>query len=118
MKKPVEKISIALFIEFDYDKDVVRPDQHDDAKMIADALNKYPQAEAQLEGHTDSMGDDAYNMNLSKRRANSVKNYVVEKFNIKASRISTVGYGESKPVASNDTDAGRQKNRRVVANIK
>jgi OOP family OmpA-OmpF porin len=118
MKKPVEKISISLFIEFDFDKDVIRPDQHDDAKMIADALNKYPQAEAQLEGHTDSMGDDAYNMDLSKRRANSVKNYVVEKFNIKASRISTVGYGESKPVATNDTDAGRQKNRRVVANIK
>ena len=115
---PAEPISMTLHFEFDFDKDVVRPDQHDDTKMIADALNKYPQAEAQLEGHTDSMGADAYNMDLSKRRANSVKNYVVEKFNIKASRISTVGYGESKPVASNDTDAGRQKNRRVVANIK
>ena len=116
--KPAEPISMTLHFEFDFDKDVVRPDNHNDAKMIADALNKYPKADAQLEGHTDSLGDDAYNMDLSRRRANSVKNYVVEKFNIKASRISTVGYGESKPVASNDTDAGRQKNRRVVANIK
>ena len=115
--KPAKKISMTLHFEFDFDKDVVRPDQHDDAKMIADALNKYPKATAELEGHTDSLGDDAYNMGLSRRRANSVKKYVVENFNINASRISTVGYGASKPVASNDTDAGRQKNRRVVANI-
>ena len=117
MKKPVEKISITLFIEFDFDKDVVRPQHHGDVKKIADTMNKYSEATAQLEGHTDYMGTDAYNMNLSKRRAENVKKYLVEKFNIKASRISTVGYGESKPIASNENDAGRQRNRRVVANI-
>ena len=117
MKKPVEKISMTLHFEFDFDKAIVRPGHYDDAKRIADALNKYSGANAQLEGHTDSMGTDAYNMNLSKRRAESVKRFVVEKYNIKPSRISTVGYGESKPVASNDTDAGRQRNRRVVVNI-
>jgi OOP family OmpA-OmpF porin len=117
MKKPVEKISITLLIEFDFDKDVVRPDQYDDAKRIADALKKYSGANALLEGHTDSMGDDAYNMSLSRRRAESVKNYVVEKFNIRTSRISTDAYGESKPVDTNKTDEGRQKNRRVVAII-
>ena len=117
LMKPAKKISMTLHFEFDFDKAVVRPDHHVDAKMIADSLNKYPNASAELEGHTDSVGDDAYNMSLSRRRADSVKSYVVEKFNINASRISTVGYGASNPVASNDTDAGRQKNRRVVAHI-
>jgi OOP family OmpA-OmpF porin len=117
MKKPVEKISITLFIEFDFDEDVVRPQHHSDVKKISDTLSKYSEATVQLEGHTDSMGTDAYNMDLSKRRADNVKKYLVDKFNVKASRISTVGYGESKPVASNDTDAGRQRNRRVVAHI-
>jgi OOP family OmpA-OmpF porin len=70
-----------------------------------------------LEGHTDSVGTEDYNMSLSRQRAESVKMYLVEKFNINASRISTVGYGKSQPVATNDTEAGKQKNRRVVANI-
>lgn len=117
LTKGMQKISITLYIEFDFDKDAVRPQHHDDVKRIADALNQNPNAKVELEGHTDGMGPDSYNMSLSKRRAESVKKYLVEKFNIKASRISTVGYGESKPVASNDTAAGRQKNRRVVANI-
>ena len=58
-----------------------------------------------------------YNEKLSKQRAESVKNYLVQKFGIDASRISTVGYGESMPVATNDTEEGRQKNRRVNGNI-
>ncbi len=116
-KKPVEKISMTLYFEFDFDKAVVRPEYHDDATKIADAMKEYPGANVQLEGHTDSVGTEEYNMTLSRRRANNVKMYLVEKFNIDASRISTVGYGTSKPIASNDTDAGRQKNRRVVANI-
>ncbi len=117
MKKPVEKISMTLHFEFDFDKAVVRPDAHDDATKIAEALKEYPGANVQLEGHTDSVGTEDYNMSLSRQRAESVKMYLVEKFNINASRISTVGYGKSKPVATNDTEAGKQKNRRVVANI-
>jgi OOP family OmpA-OmpF porin len=117
MKKPVEKISMILYFEFDFDKAVVRPGHHGDAKEIADALKKYPGASVQLEGHTDNIGTEEYNMGLSRRRAENVKAYLVEKFNVDASRISTVGYGASKQIASNDTEAGRQKNRRVVANI-
>ena len=117
MKKPVEKISMTLHFEFDFDKAVVRPDAHDDATKIADAMKEYPGANVQLEGHTDSVGTEEYNMSLSRRRAESVKMYLVEKFNIDASRVSTVGYGKSQPVATNDTEAGKQKNRRVVANI-
>jgi len=117
MKKPTEKISITLYFEFDFDKAFVRPEHYDDAQKVADILNKYSAANAVLEGHTDNKGPEEYNMGLSKRRAESVKKYIVEKFNIDASRISTVGYGESMPVATNDTEAGRQKNRRVMAII-
>jgi OOP family OmpA-OmpF porin len=117
MKKPVEKITMTLYFEFDFDKAVVRPEYHDDATKIADSMNKYPEANLLLEGHTDEKGTEEYNMTLSRRRANNVKMYLVEKFNVAASRISTVGYGKSKPIASNDTDAGRQRNRRVVAII-
>ena len=117
MKKPVEKISYTLYIEFDFDKDMVRPQHHNDVKKIADTLAKYSEANVKLAGHTDSIGTDAYNMDLSKRRANMVKKYLETVFKVKASRISTVGYGESKPIASNDTSEGRQRNRRVVAEI-
>lgn len=116
--KPAQMISITLLIEFDFDKDVVKPQYHDDIAKVANELKKFPGSSVNLEGHTDSMGPDDYNMQLSKRRAESVKRYLVEKFGVDAGRISTVGYGESKPVATNDTAAGRQKNRRVVANIK
>jgi OOP family OmpA-OmpF porin len=117
MEKPVEKISMTLHFEFDFDKAVVRPEAHDDAAKIADALKKFPGAKALLEGYTDSSGSEKYNMGLSRRRAESVKMYLVEKFNIDPSRVSTVGYGESNPVATNDTPEGQQMNRRVVANI-
>jgi len=117
MKKPVEKVTMTLYFEFDFDKAVVRPQYHGDAKKIADSMIKYPEANVLLEGYTDDRGSDEYNMSLSRRRADSVKMYLVEKFNVDASRISTVGYGKSNPIASNDTDAGRQTNRRVVANI-
>jgi OOP family OmpA-OmpF porin len=117
MEKPVEKISMTLHFEFDFDKAVVRPEAHDDATKIADSMKKYSKANVLLEGHTDSKGNEDYNMNLSKRRAESVKNYLVENFNVDASRISTAGYGKSNPVSTNDTPAGQQKNRRVVVII-
>jgi OOP family OmpA-OmpF porin len=117
MKKPVEKISISLFIEFDFDKDVIRPQNYDDVKKIADSMKKYSEANVLLEGHTDNEGTELYNMGLSRRRAESVKRYLIEKFNVDASRISTLGYGQSNPISTNGTPAGQQKNRRVVAII-
>jgi OOP family OmpA-OmpF porin len=112
-----EKVSITLLVEFDFDKAVVKPQYHSDIEKVANFLQAYPKTTGVLEGHTDSIGSEEYNMKLSQRRAESVKTYIVEKFNIDASRLSTVGHGESKPVASNETDAGREKNRRVLANI-
>jgi OOP family OmpA-OmpF porin len=112
-----EKISITLIIEFDYDKAEVKSVFHKDIEKVANILKAYPEKDLELEGHTDSIGSDAYNMKLSKRRAESVKKYLVDVFGIKDSRITTVPFGESKPVATNDTAEGRQKNRRVIANI-
>jgi OOP family OmpA-OmpF porin len=74
-----------------------------------------PKGHTRIDGYTDSKGDHAYNQKLSERRAESVKNWLVTKEGIDASRLITKGWGEAKPVAPNDTDANRQKNRRVEA---
>jgi OOP family OmpA-OmpF porin len=66
----------------------------------------------EVAGHTDSVGTDQYNQGLSERRANSVRDYLVEQ-GVRASRLTAVGYGENRPVATNDTADGRQENRRV-----
>ncbi|MBW2505736.1 MAG: OmpA family protein [Deltaproteobacteria bacterium] len=112
-----KKVSITLLVEFDFDKAVVKPTYHNDLEKVADFLKAYPNTSAELEGHTDSRGADEYNEKLSKRRAESVKNYLIQKFNIDAGRLSAVGYGESQPVDTNETAEGRQRNRRVVATI-
>lgn len=112
-----EKVSITLLVEFDFDKAKVKPQFHDEIARVAAFLQAYPKTTGVLEGHTDSIGSEQYNQRLSERRAESVKKYLVEKFNIDGARLTTVGYGETKPVATNATDAGRRRNRRVVANI-
>ncbi len=112
-----EEISMKLVIEFDFDKADVRSIYHDEIKEAADFMKRYPQAEAKMAGHTDSKGSDEYNFALSERRAESVKKYFVDNFGISAQRFTTMGYGESNSIATNDSDAGRQKNRRVVTII-
>jgi OOP family OmpA-OmpF porin len=102
---------------FDFDKSVLRPDGR---KSIDDALAKLKGVDLELviaTGHTDSRGTDAYNQKLSERRAATVKEYLVSK-GIPASKITTIGKGESQPVATNKTDEGRQKNRRVDIEFK
>lgn len=79
-------------------------------------LNKYPDRTVQIEGYTDNVGSEDSNQGLSQRRAESVKAYLVQQ-GIAGSRLTAVGMGESQPVASNDTQSGRQQNRRVVAVI-
>ena len=102
---------------FDFDKSVLRPDGR---KSIDDALAKLRGVDLELviaTGHTDSRGTDAYNQRLSERRAATVKEYLVSK-GIPASKVTTIGKGESQPVATNKTDEGRQKNRRVDIEFK
>jgi OOP family OmpA-OmpF porin len=102
---------------FDFDKSVVRPDGK---KRIDEALAKLQGVDVEMviaTGHTDSVGTDAYNQKLSERRAAAVKEYLVSK-GMPASKITTIGKGESQPVATNKTAEGRQKNRRVDIEFK
>lgn len=106
-------IKFTMQIEFDFDKSEVRPEYHEGLREAAEFINKYPETRFLIAGHTDSKGSDAYNEELSKRRAATVKKYLVEEFGIAAHLMTPRGYGESQPVDTNDTEEGRQKNRRV-----
>lgn len=114
-EKQIFDEKVRLNIEFDFDKADIRPRYHDELKKVGDFMNKYPDVNMAIEGHTDSIGTDEYNQRLSQRRVDSVKNYIVEKFNIDGKRIKATGYGETRPIADNSTDEGRQRNRRVEA---
>jgi len=115
-----ERVSIALNIEFDFAKSVVKKKYHDNIKKVADFMQQYPDTHVVIEGHTDNVDvfhDPNNNIKLSQARADSVRQYLIDKFGIDASRITAVGYGPNRPVAANDTEEGRQKNRRVEAVI-
>ena len=113
-----ETVRIKLNVEFANNSDVISKEYHQEISKIADFMLKYPTTKTVIEGHTDNRGNVNYNLDLSSRRATAVKNYLVSIFNISADRLSAVGYGPSSPIGSNDTAEGRQKNRRVVAEIK
>jgi outer membrane protein OmpA-like peptidoglycan-associated protein len=100
-------------IYFDVNKDVVKPESYATLKEIAGALTDNPGVRVKIIGHTDSDGADAANLELSKKRAESVKNELAKTFAIDASRIETEGAGETKPVAPNDSPVNKALNRRV-----
>ena len=110
-----EKVTITLNVQFDTDKAVVKEKYHDDVKRVADFMKEFPDTTAAIEGHTDNVSSAAYNQKLSEKRANSVRQYIIDKFGIDGSRLTATGYGMTKPIASNDTEEGRQKNHRVEA---
>lgn len=101
---------------FDVDSSLLKPGAHDELYRISKVLNQYPQTTILVAGHTDSTGSEAYNQELSERRAEVVKNSLVGN-GVNPRRVRTTGYGESQPIAGNDTVAGRQMNRRVVVTI-
>lgn len=100
-------------ILFDLNKSTIRQESFPTLQSIADIMKEYTNAQFHIEGHTDSQGSEAYNETLSRERAGSVKSYLVTK-GIDASRLSSEGYGELRPIATNKTAAGRQLNRRVA----
>ncbi len=103
---------LTLHVNFDFNKATIRkPDDADLQKAIA-FIKKYPVAKISLVGYTDNVGSDAYNLKLSERRAEAVKDYLV-KHAIDAARIQTSGRGKADPVADNSTERGRSQNRRV-----
>lgn len=113
----VRTITIRLNVEFEFDKDTVLAIYGDQLEAIAAAMSTYEDIELVLEGHTDSRGSDNYNADLSDRRAKAVKAKLAVDYGIATSRISAIGYGESRPIDSNDTDDGRARNRRVVGEM-
>ena len=111
-------VTITLEVEFDTNKAIVKDEYRNEIKKVADFMKTYPNTTAVIEGHTDNVDTAEYNQKLSEARANSVRQYLIDNFGIKASRLTAVGYGETKPIASNKTEEGRQKNRRVQAVVK
>jgi len=101
---------------FDLDSAQLKPGAYDEISRVAQVLVQYPQTNVLIAGHTDSSGAEAYNQQLSERRAQVVKNALAGQ-GVNPARLTTIGYGESRPVADNSTEAGRQLNRRVEITI-
>ena len=99
-------------ITFDFDKSNLKPEFYPVLDNVARTLQEYNQTVVEVAGHTDSVGSDAYNQKLSEQRANAVASYLQSR-GLNRERFIVVGAGESRPVASNDTEAGRAQNRRV-----
>ncbi|MGE4407814.1 OmpA family protein [Pseudomonas sp.] len=112
-----EVVRVELDVKFDFDKSRVREESYSDIRNLADFMQQYPQTTTVVEGHTDSVGTDQYNQRLSERRAEAVRNVLVNEYGVEGGRVNSVGYGESRPVADNSTEEGRQINRRVEAEV-
>jgi outer membrane protein OmpA-like peptidoglycan-associated protein len=118
------KIELSGDILFDFDKWNIRPEAEGTLKKVADVIQASGSSQVMIAGHTDAKGSEQYNQTLSRKRAESVKNWLIKNANADAKIIKTVGYGETKPVAANtkpdgsDNPEGRQKNRRVEITVK
>jgi len=106
------KIATVGSANFDFNKATIKPSGRDVLDGAVKTLRDNPSLHVVVEGHTDSVGSDAYNMRLSEKRAKAVRDYLVRE-GVEPSRITTRGYGKSRPVASNDTAEGRSENRRA-----
>ncbi|MDX1734296.1 MAG: OmpA family protein [Halioglobus sp.] len=115
---PVAQVtSVKLKVNFDFDSSAIEERYFSDLGELAGFLQRFPDLQVEVEGHTDSTGPESYNMSLSQRRAQAVVDYLVNQHGIAAGRLQAQGYGESRPVAGNDTPEGRAQNRRVMASL-
>ena len=106
------KITFNSGLLFDVNKATLRDASKAELAKLAQILNKYPDTNILVEGHTDNTGSEEYNLELSRQRAQSVENYLAG-LNVNPTRFTIMGYGESQPIATNQTAEGRQQNRRV-----
>jgi OOP family OmpA-OmpF porin len=117
-KLAVTKVaSVKLKVNFAFDSDDVQEHYFADLQGLADFLKRFEDMHVDIEGHTDSAGDTGYNQNLSQRRADAVRELLINEYGVAAYRLEAKGYGESRPVAGNDTKEGRAENRRVMATL-
>jgi len=112
-----ESVSIELKVNFDSNSSVVKPEYFSEIRRVADFMGQYLNTIVTIEGHTDSRGAASYNQMLSQKRAQAVAKVIVDQFSIEGKRVKAIGYGESRPIADDGTNAGRLANRRVVAKI-
>ncbi len=106
------KLTMSSEVGFDFDSAVVKTSFYSSLNKIADIMNRYPQTDIAVVGHTDSVGNPDYNLRLSLRRANAVADYLMDQ-GVARYRLSTEGRGQLDPIAGNQTAAGRAENRRV-----
>ncbi len=113
-KREVEVLVLTFKSDFlfDINSSVLKPGGYKEIDRAATILNRYPETSIRVEGHTDSTGSESYNQELSEKRALAVKNELIAQ-NVDPARIEIIGFGESKPIADNSTESGRQLNRRV-----
>ena len=100
-------------VTFEFNSDALTQDSLAPLNAVAKDLQAHPRLVVELEGHTDNVGADAYNLQLSQRRADAVREYLLSQ-GVSPRQLTARGYGESKPVGNNKTEAGRAENRRVV----
>ncbi|WP_419533625.1 OmpA family protein [Endozoicomonas sp.] len=112
---PTEEIN--LLVTFDFDSDHISSAAMSMISKMGSFMSRYPDVKIRIEGHTDNRGHEDYNQNLSTKRADAVRHSLIELHGIDERRIEAIGFGEIDPVASNMTAAGRQQNRRVVAEV-
>ena len=110
------QVTFASGLLFAFDSDQIQPAAGTNLSELASSLQKYPDSQLLIVGHTDNVGDDSYNQSLSQRRSNSAAAYLAAQ-GVARTRLAATGKGESEPVTTNETDAGRQKNRRVEVAI-
>ena len=104
-----------IAISFDTGKSNIKPKYFDELNSLGSFLKEFPNSRGTIKGHTDSEGGKEHNLKLSQERTDSVRSYIINKFNISGDRISAKGYGSSQPIASNKTESGKAKNRRIEA---
>lgn len=112
-----ESVSLSAGALFDVNKDTLKPAGQEELRTLAARIKTINIEHIDIAGHTDSTGAEAYNQDLSVRRANAVKNFLIDQ-GIDPRIMSTIGYGESRPIADNRTSAGRAQNRRVEVTLR
>ena len=111
--EPIESKIAFISLEFENGKWDILPAMHNDLAKVGNFLIDHPDEKLKISGHTDSAGNENFNLKLSQSRADAIRTYLIEQFKIDESRITAIGYGSSKPIVEETTDESKQFNRRV-----
>ena len=112
------KVSIDLRVQFEFDKSEIQPQYETRLAQFSQFMLQHPNTVAEIEGHTDLQGTPDYNRSLSERRAYAIRHWLVNQGGIAPNRLSAKGYGATRPIADNRSDAGRMANRRVIGTVR